>query len=87
MVDAQHAKIISEHCMLVSSQFGGIRMAGPDIFILDVVPASVHVEPISRLGAQESCETVEGEVLGLRFGAKGEGCSTGSSGAHPCNMQ
>lgn len=31
------------------SQFGGVRVPRPNVFVLDVVPATVHVEPVGRL--------------------------------------
>lgn len=60
MVNAEHAIEFT----MVRSQFRSIRVAGPDIFILDVIPATVHVEPVSRLGAQESHETIGGGGCG-----------------------
>lgn len=31
------------------SQFGCVRVTGADVLVLDVIPAAVHVEPVSRL--------------------------------------
>lgn len=72
---------------MVCSQFGSIRVAGPDIFVLDVIPATVHVEPVSRLEAQESHKTIGGEVAGGMVRERG-GWSAGSfGGARSCNVK
>lgn len=57
-------------------------MAGPDVFILDVIPATVHVEPVSRLGAQPSHETIIGEVVGSWAWGGGAALGPGSTLYH-----
>lgn len=34
------------------SQFGRVGVSGPNVLVLDVIPATVHVKPVGRLGVE-----------------------------------